>query len=94
MNYAVVATKLDPQMKKDAQRTAKELGIPLSHVLKAAIRRFIWTKSVEFGARDEVPNEYFKSALKKAEENWRNGNTSPAFRTGKEAVDWLEKQGV
>lgn len=94
MNYAVVATKVDPRIKREAQKTAKELGIPLSAVVKEALKRFIWTKSVEFGARDEVPNEYFKSALKKAEEDWKKGNTSPMFKTGKEAVNWLEKQGV
>jgi addiction module RelB/DinJ family antitoxin len=94
MSYAVVTTKIDPQTKKEAMETAKELGMPLSVVIKAFLKQFIRTKSVEFSARDEEPNEYLKSIMKQAEENWKKGNHSPIFETGEEAVAWLEKQGI
>lgn len=94
MSYAVVTTKIDPQTKKEAMELAEELGMPLSVVIKAFLKQFIRTKSVEFNARDEEPNEYLKSVMKQAEENWEKGNHSPAFETGEAAVAWLEKQGI
>jgi len=94
MSYTVVATKVDPQMKKEAQETAKQLGMPLSVVIKAFLKQFIKTKTVTFSARNEEPSEYLKNAICQAEKDWLAGKTSPAFKTGEEAVAWLEKQGI
>lgn len=76
MNYTVVATKIDPQTKKEAMETAKELGTP------------------EFSARDEEPNEYLIKTIKQALKDKKTGKASPIFNTGKEAVKWLEQQGI
>jgi antitoxin component of RelBE/YafQ-DinJ toxin-antitoxin module len=94
MGYAVVTTKLDPQTKKDAQKTAAELGVPLSILVKGFLKQLIETKTFTFSAQEEVPNAYLRKVIKKAEENYKKGNVSPAFKTGKEAVAWLEKQGI
>ena len=94
MSSVVISTKVDPQTKKDAQETAEKLGMPLSVVIKAFLKQFIKTKSVEFSARDEEPSEYLKNAIRQAQRDWKAGRTSPAFRTGEEAVTWLEKQGI
>ena len=94
MNYTVVATKIDPQTKKEAMETAKELGMPLSVVIKAFLKQFIKTKSVEFSARDEEPSEYLIKTIKQALKDRKEGKASPIFNTGKEAVKWLEQQGI
>jgi len=94
MNYAVVTTKVDPQTKKEAQKTAEKLGMPLSVVIKAFLKQFVRTQSVEFSARDEEPSEYLVRTIKQAEKDLKEGKASPTFRTGEEAVKWLEKQGV
>lgn len=94
MSYAVVTTKVDPQTKKEAQKTAEKLGMPLSVVIKAFLKQFIRTQSVSFGIQDEEPSEYLKNAIRQAEKDWKAGKTSPAFKTGEEAVAWLEKQGI
>lgn len=94
MSYAIVTTKVDPQTKKEAQKTAEQLGVPLSLVIKAFLKQFIRTKTVTFSAVGEEPNEYFLSELKQAREDRKRGKASPVFSTGEEAVAWLEKQGV
>ncbi len=94
MSYTVVATKIDPQTKKEAMETAKELGMPLSVVIKGFLKQFIRTKTITFSARDEEPSEYLKNAISQAEKDWMAGKTSPSFKTGEEAVAWLEKQGI
>ena len=94
MSYAVVTTKVDPQTKLEAQKTAEKLGMPLSVVIKAFLKQFIRTQSVSFGVLDEEPSEYLKNAIRQADRDWKAGRTSPAFKTGEEAVAWLEKQGI
>lgn len=94
MNYAVVTTKVDPLIKKQAQETAEALGMPLSVVIKAFLKQFIKTRSVNFSDRGEVPNQYLISTIRQAEKNLKGGKHSPVFKTGDEAVAWLEQQGI
>lgn len=94
MSYAVVTTKVDPKIKKEAMATAQSLGIPLSVVIKGFLREFIRTKTVTFSEWDEIPNERTRKILLQAEKDWKAGKGSPIFRTGEEAVAWLEKQGL
>ena len=94
MNYAVVATKVDPQTKKKAQEVAEELGVPLSLVIKAFLKQFIRTKTVTFSASQEIPSGFLIQAIKKARENRKQGKGSPVFNNAKDAIDYLHKQGV
>lgn len=94
MNTAAIYIKTEPEVKKEAQKVAKELGFSLSSLLNAWMRQFIKTKTVTFSVLDEVPNERLKSIMKQAEKNLKEGNHSPIFKTGEEAVAWLEKQGI
>jgi len=94
MSNAVVTIKIDPQTKAEAQQAAKELGMPLSVIIKAFLKQFSRTKSVTFSANDEVPNARLQAVMKQAEEDWKAGRHSPIFKTGEEAVAWLEKQGI
>jgi len=95
MNYAIITTKVDPKIKKSAQKLAAELGVPLSAVIKTSLKEFINRKAVTFSAReDEIPNARTIKVLKRAEEDYKKGKASPVFRTGKEAVKWLEEQGI
>lgn len=91
MSYAVVTTKIDPQTKKQAQETAERLGMPLSVVIKAFLKHFVRTKSIEFSARDEVPNEYLKSIMRQAEKDLKEGKASPVFDNVKDAIAWLHR---
>ena len=94
MNYTVVTAKVDLQTKRKAVEIANSLGMPLSVVIKAFLEQFIRTKSVTFSGQKEIPNAYLRGVLKQAEENYKKGNTSPAFRNGKDAVKYLEDQGI
>lgn len=94
MNNAVIITKTDPEVKAEAQKIAKELGLNLSTLVNGWLRQLIKTKTVTFSASDEEPSEYLLSLMKQADEDYKKGNTSPALKTGKDAVDWLEKQGI
>ncbi len=94
MNTAAIYIKTDPEVKMKAQKVAKELGLSLSSLLNGWLRHLIKTKTVTFSSYDEYPNEATRKILRQAELNWKKGNHSPAFKTGEEAVAWLEKQGI
>lgn len=89
MSYAVITTKIDPQTKREAQKTAEALGMPLSIVIKALLKQFIRTKSIEISARDEEPSKYLKNAIRQAEKDWKAGKVSPAFDNPEDAIAWL-----
>ena len=96
MNTATIFIKTDPTVKEEAQTIAEKLGFSLSSILNAYLRQFVKTKTVNFSARelDEVPNEYFKKVLQKAQEDRKQGKASPVFNTAEEMIAWLHKQGI
>lgn len=91
MNYAVVTTKIDPQTKKEAQKTAEALGMPLSTIIKAFLKQFVRTQSLTFSLYDEEPSEFLKNIIQKAEEDYKKGNTSPHFKKAEDFIQFLHK---
>lgn len=93
MNTASILIKTDPKIKKEAQKTAGELGFSLSSILNAFLRQLVKTKTVSFSAKelDEIPNEYFRNAIKKARKERKQGKVSPVFDNADDAIAWLHK---
>lgn len=89
MNYAVVNLKVDLKTKKEAQRIAEQIGVPLSTLLKSYIKQLIRTKRVSFDVSEE-PSEYLIQSLKEAEEDRKKGFVSPIFDNAEDAVTWLK----
>ena len=58
------------------------------------LKQFIRTKSIIFNTEGEYPNARTRKLLKKAEEDYRKGNTSPAFDNAEDAIKYLEDQGI
>ena len=88
-----VYIRMNPDIKEKAQEVASRLGFSLSTLIKAYVKQLIKTKRVDFSL-EEKPSQYLIDSIKRAERDIKEGNVSPAFRTGKEAVEWLEKQGI
>ncbi len=85
--------RMNPDMKEEAQEVADKLGFSLSTLIKAYVKQLIKTKHIEFSL-EEKPSQYLIDSIKRAERDIKEGNISPAFKTGKEAVQWLSKQGI
>ena len=94
MNTTAIYIKTDPEVKEKAQLVARNLGLSLSAILNAYLKQLIKTKTVTFTTNDEELNDYTLAVMKQAEKDYKKGNTSPAFKSGEEAVAWLEKQGI
>jgi len=85
--------RMNPDIKERAQEVANKLGFSLSTLIKAYVKQLIKTKRVDFSL-EEKPSQYLIDSIKRAERDIKEGNVSPGFKTGKEAVEWLEKQGI
>lgn len=94
MNTAGIYIKTQPEVKAKAQKIAKNLGFSLSSLMDSWLRQFIRTKRITLGTEEEIPSKYLIESIKKSEEELRKGETSPAFDNAKDAIDWLEKQGI
>jgi addiction module RelB/DinJ family antitoxin len=90
MNTTSLHIKIEPAIKEQAQKTAEELGLSLSAVMKALLKQFIRTKHLSIGIR-EIPNEYLRQSLKQSEEDIKMGRVI-SFESGKDALDYLDKE--
>ncbi len=57
MSKAVIYIKADREVKRNAQKIARELGLSLSDVLNASLRNFIRTREVRFSAIPQMTPE-------------------------------------
>lgn len=94
MSSQAITIKVDSLTKREAEHTARTLGVPLSVVLKRFLKQFIWTKSIPSSTTDEIPNAYFKRTLAKARKNYKEGKGSPVFDNIEDELKWLEQQGI
>lgn len=91
MAKTVLNIKTDPEVKKAAQKLAKEMGVPLSIIVNAQLKRFVDERRVAFEV-PLVPNARTRKIIDKAREDFRKGkNISPAFSSGAEMDIWLKK---
>ena len=85
--------KIEPDFKEQAQKTAEELGLSLSAVMKALLKQFIRTKqlSVNAGQRPEIPNARLRKSLKQSEDDIKAGRVL-SFASAKDALEYLDNE--
>lgn len=89
MNTAVVNVKVDPQVKQEAQKVAKELGISLSGVINGFLKHLIRTKSIHFSLNEE-PSDYLIRSLRESREDIKAGRVV-SFADPNKALAFLDK---
>lgn len=85
----VIHIKSDKEVKENAQRAAKELGLTLTDVINAALRNFIKTREVIFSNTPRMTPELEKLIAKVEKDIKKGRNLSPRFESIEEAIDWL-----
>jgi DNA-damage-inducible protein J len=93
MNTTSLHIKIEADIKDQAQKTANELGLSLSAVMKVLLKQFIRTKRLSVGVRDmpEIPNARTRQVLKQAEEDMKAGRVT-SFASAKDALAYLDKE--
>ena len=90
MNTTSLHIKIKPAVKERAQKTANELGLSLSSVVKVLLKQFIRTKQLSVGLH-EIPNARLRKELQQAEEDIKAGRVI-SFASGKDALDYLDRE--
>lgn len=83
----LLTVKTDKDLKRAAQRTADEIGVPLGTLVNSFLKQFVRTKEVSFSVR-EYPNASLRASIAAAEKEYRSGKLKE-FRSVRELVDGL-----
>ncbi len=89
---AIVNFKTDKDIKEEAQKTAKSMGVSLSAVMNMYLYQFVHTKSLQVQApTDSYDNlkDSVKRDIVEAEADYHRGNLT-SFSKPKEAIGFLE----
>ena len=89
MNTSVVNVKVNPQVKKEAQAVAEDLGLTLSTLINGYLKQLIRNKTVVFSSLEEAPTDYLLESLRESREDIKANRVSPTFNNADDAVDWL-----
>lgn len=86
----MINIKTDREVKLEAQRLAKKLGLSLSDIMNASLRNFIKTREVRISDIPHMTPE-LERLLGRAELDFKKGkNFSPIFESAEEAIRYLE----
>jgi len=86
----VIHIKADKEVKENAQKAAKDLGLTLSDVINASLRNFIKTRTVIFSDIPQMTPELEKLLDGVEEDIKHNRNLSPGFKTAEEFIKALK----
>lgn len=88
MEKTLINIKTDRKLKRDAQKVARELGLPLGTIVKAYLKELIREKRVVFAA-PPVPNARTQKLLRRIARD-RNGRNSRGPFTYEEAARYVD----
>lgn len=82
--------KTDKKLKTSAQKVAEKMGVPLSTVINAFLKRFVADEAVTFSTSAGAMTPYLTEIVEAAKKDIANDkNLSPVFNTAKEAIAYL-----
>jgi len=86
----VINIKTDKEIKENAQKIAKDIGLSLSHVINASLRNFIRTREVYFSAIPRMTPEFERLVGKIEKDIKGKKNLSPSFSSSEKINDYLD----
>lgn len=86
----VIHLKANKEVKENAQKLAKELGLSLSDVINASLRNFIRTRTVVFTDIPTITPQFEKKLDRIVKDIKEGKNLSPTFTNMKDATDYLD----
>lgn len=84
MKTAVLNIKIDPKVKKEAQKVADELGFTLSAIINASLKNLSRSKTISFSVLEPSPR--LKKSIKSARLERSRGNSIGPFRDAESMI--------
>lgn len=75
MSKVVINFKVDKEVKEEAQKLARDLGVPLSTIINAQIKQMLRSRTVTL-TTDLKPSPYLEKIIKEAEADYAAGNVT------------------
>ena len=86
----VINIKTDKEIKENAQKIAKDIGLSLSDVINASLRNFIKTREVYFSAIPRMTPEFERLVGKINKDIKEKKNLSPSLSSSDKINDYLD----
>lgn len=90
MEKTVLNIKTDKKVKQEAQKVARELGLPLGTIVNLYLREFAREKRVLFSV-PPTPNRHLQTLLKKIRIEAKKRKKYVKPLTYEEAIEYLDK---
>ncbi len=87
---SIINIKADKEVKENAQKVARELGLPLSVAVNAFLKDFIRNRSIAFSAIPRMTPTLEKLLGKAEKDISANKNMSKTFISADEANEYLD----
>jgi len=84
--------KTDKEVKNAAQKTAKELGLPLSTLINAYLKQFIATKEAHFSIQPKMTPRLERLITQVRKDSKNGKNLSPVFSDTEKMLGYLHSQ--
>ena len=85
----VLNVKIDANLKKDTQKLAKSIGLPVSTIVNRLLEQFIIDRSITF-EEPLVPNAHTAKTIDQARADYKSKKTAGPFKTADEMFDYLD----
>lgn len=90
MSKVVINFKVDKEVKEEAQKLARDLGVPLSTIINAQIKQMLRSRTVTL-TTDLKPTPYLEKIIIEAQADYAAGrNIYGPFETAEEMIASLE----
>jgi len=86
----VINIKTNKEIKENAQKIAKDIGLSLSDVINASLRNFIRTREIYFSAIPRMTPEFERLVGKFEKDIKEKKNVSPSFSSSEKINDYLD----
>ncbi len=86
--HTILNIKTDKKLKADAKQVAEELGVPLSTVINAFLKKFVREKEITLSANPLRPTPYLEQILEEAHAEYVAGKAN-TFASGKDMLTHL-----
>jgi len=87
MKTSALSIKIDPKVKKEAQKVADQLGFSLSAIVNASLKELARSRTISYSLLEPTP--LLKKAINSARLDRAHGKTSKSFSTSKDMIKAL-----
>lgn len=87
--HTILNVKTDKKLKAEAKKVSEELGVPLSTVINAFLKKFVREKEITLSANPLRPTPYLEEILEEAHAEYQAGNAR-SFKSGDDMLDHLK----